>query len=300
MNERLRKIRPCRIVSLVHHLRSSEPAYRWQRRLYRAVEARYLASVDGHVCISRDTLRCVQELAGTKVPSIIAYPGKDKLASFSAAEIVAARPEQDGTRTILFLGNVIPRKGLHILIHALSRVSGKWRLEVVGSLSQARGYVHAVFRQAIRLGLVERISFFGVLSDADLAERFRRSHILAVPSLHEGFGIVYLEALGWGVPVIASRSGGAREIVRQEKDGFLVDPKNIPELTRSLQALVNDRSLLARMSMNALERYTHFLTWEQSASNIRQFLESLTMKQKTISQGKSRVNDYACAGSCSK
>ena len=101
------------------------------------------------------------------------------------------------------MGNLIPRKGLHTLLAALALLPREdWRLTVVGSLEMDPPYVAGIRRQIAALGLTAGDPCWDP-SPEELAARLRGSHLLAVPSSYEGFGIVYLEAMHFGLPVIA-------------------------------------------------------------------------------------------------
>jgi glycosyltransferase involved in cell wall biosynthesis len=96
-----------------------------------------------------------------------------------------------------------------------------------------------------------------------------------VPSSYEGFGIVYLEAMEFGLPSIAGNVGAAHEIVTHEIDGFLVPPGNAAAIVSHVQTLIEDRERLENMSMAALDRYNRHVTWPETADKVRNFLLTL-------------------------
>ncbi len=276
LNRQLRKMVAYPVISIVHHLRSCELRPTWQNRLYRHVEKRYLDSVDGFIFNSHTTRREVERLAGGGKPHVVAYPGRDHLDSSITREQVAKRAESPGPLRIIFLGNLIPRKGLGILLEALSRLPREsWQLEIVGSTDADRAYTRAIRRQIARRDLKQQVRIFGLLTDSQLADRLAKSQLLAVPSSYEGFGLAYLEAMGFGLPVIASTAGAAPEVVSHQRNGFLVDFGDIGALAQSIDKLVQDRSLLLEMSLRVLERYRDFPNWEQTTSEVRRFLHAL-------------------------
>jgi len=114
----------------------------------------------------------------------------------------------------------------------------------------------------------------GTLESEELAALLARSHLLAVPSSYEGFGIVYLEGMSFGLPAIASTAGGAKEIINPGRDGFLVAPGDIGALAGHLERLMLDRGLLLEMSLAALANFHRHPTWEESLSSIYHFLHS--------------------------
>ena len=100
----------------------------------------------------------------------------------------------------------------------------------------------------------------------------KQAHVLVVPSSYEGFGIVYLEGMAFGLPAIGTTAGAASEIIADSETGYLIAPDDAKTLAARLALLANDRDLLARMSVNALRRYEAQPKWEQTAGQIREFL----------------------------
>lgn len=273
LNHRLKRKISYPIIAIVHHLRCCECRADWKTRFYRAIEKRYLDSVDGFIFNSQTTRSEVERLTGGAKPFVVAYPGRDRFNRSTNPSQIAERARQPGPLRILFLGNVIRRKGLHTLIDALSLLSDKsWQLEVVGSLSVEASYVRSIRRHIAKAGLDSKIRFRGLLADAELEECLSRSQLLAVPSSYEGFGIVYLEAMAFGLPVIASTAGAAYELITNEKEGFLISPDDPPALVERIRTLSQNRDLLIHMSLRAYEHHQHFPTWEQSTARIREFL----------------------------
>lgn len=268
------------ILSIVHHLRSRELRPAWQNHLYRQVERRYLRSVEGFIYNSHTTRREVEALLPAPRPHVVAYPAGDRFSPQVSAEEVAHRAVEPGPLRLLFLGNVIPRKGLHTLLEAISRLPSGWcTLEVVGRLDVDQAYITRIRRQAAALGLLDRVHFAGLLEDAALAERLRTSHVLVVPSSYEGFGIVYLEAMGYGLPAIGGDAGAAGEIITPGENGFLVPPGEAAVLADCLKTLCSDRLHLMRMGQAALLRFRIHPTWEQSAADVRAFIHRVAKEE---------------------
>jgi glycosyltransferase involved in cell wall biosynthesis len=277
LNRALRERFP--IASIVHHLRSSEARPEWQNRLYRGIEKRYLLSVEAFVFNSETTRQTVESLLGKKTISVVATPGGNRLSGRPTPVEVRARAAEDGELRILFVGNLIERKGLHHLLKALHSLGGRaYRLDVVGPEDADRAYAARIRGQVRELGLEGRVHFHGGLAGAALEERFRAAQVLAVPSSYEGFGIVYLEAMGFGLPVIASSAGATDEIVRHESTGYLVPPGDEWVLARRLEALLEDRTLLSMMSLAALEAFGDHPGWEESMKKVERFLVELTKR----------------------
>ena len=237
INRRLRKQIQYPIVSIVHHLRSSEQRPAWQNRLYTLVERRYLQSVDGFIFNSQTTRRAVDVL-GVDVntrPHIVALPAGDRFGAGLVEAQIYERARHSGPLRIVFVGNLIARKQVHTLLAAVARLpENAWRLDIAGSLNTDPRYARKVQRQALEGGIAGMVRFLGALEDAALAGLLANSDVLAVASSYEGYGIVYLEGMGFGLPAIASTVGAAKEIITHQADGFLVEPGNPEALANAL------------------------------------------------------------------
>ena len=263
---------PYPIVSVVHHLRASEP--RRLTSLYRAVERRYLDTVDAVVCNSRTTRDVVTELGVEPGATVVAPPAGDRFDPAIGTERIAARA-REGPLRLVFVGNVEPRKGLDTLVDGLAAADADAELTVVG---RAVDEAHvASVRESVRdHGLDDRVRFAGRLPDDELAATLDASHVLAVPSRYEGFGIVYLEGMSFGLPAIASRAGGASDVVTDGETGALVDPDDPAAVAGAIEAFADDRDRLAAMGRAARERYERHPDWTETTGRVRGLLAEVT------------------------
>ncbi len=266
---------PGRKVALVHHLRASEDHPAALMPFYRAVERRFLRQAEAFIFNSRTTQESVQRLLGRPLPpSVVTWPAADRFPVQLDADFIRRRAQAPGPLRVLFIGNLIPRKGLDTLLQALKRLpAGSATLDVAGDETVDARYAARVRAAAAALG--GRVRFHGRLEDARLQALLTQAQVLAVPSQYEGFGIVYLEGMAFGLPVIGSARGGAREIITPGVDGWLLPPGDDRALAGYLARLHGDRALLTRMGQAALSRYRRHPTWEESMSTLRRFLETL-------------------------
>ncbi|MEW5867782.1 MAG: glycosyltransferase family 4 protein [Chloroflexota bacterium] len=276
LNRRLRVDYP--IVSIVHHLRSSEQRPAWQNRLYRLIERSYLHSVDGFVFNSHTTRQVVAQTGVDlkKTPWIVAHPAGDHFAAQVDEAVILQRAMQPGPLRLLFLGNVIPRKGLHTVLQAMQQLpSATCTLQVVGSLQVDRAYIDRLYHIIAAAGLQGRVQFLGSIKTQALAQRLLESQVLVVPSSYEGFGIGYLEGMSFGLPAIATTAGAAGEIITHGSDGFLLPPNDPQSLADCLAGLAAERPRLGEMGAAARQRFLAHPTWEQTAERIFQFLRGV-------------------------
>jgi glycosyltransferase involved in cell wall biosynthesis len=273
LNRAIRPPRAAPVVSIVHHLTSSERQGKLSRGAARLVERAYLRTVDGFIFNGEVTRCAVHELRGAAGPGIVASPGGDRLCREMTESDVVARSADGPPLRVLFVGNIVERKGLLTLLEALSASPREaWQLTVVGSRSVDPAHARRVDMFVRDRGLQARVAIKDHLDDSQLAEEFRSHHVLAVPSFYEGYGVVYLEAMGFGVVPIGTTSGGASEVIENGKDGFLVsrgDPRALAEL---ILRLGKDRDLLKSRALSCLQRFRAAPVWKAQMRGVREWL----------------------------
>jgi len=275
LNGRLRSHITYPIISIVHHLRSSEAHPRGLMPMYQQVERHYLRSVDGFVFNSQTTKQVVAEMGGGDKPFIVATPAGDRFQPDISSDEIVTRCQESGPLRLLFVGNVMARKGLHDLVGALAQLpSSDWQLDVVGETAVDPAYTQRIQAHIKDANLSDRITLHGAISDTELAHYYRRSHLLAVPSQYEGFGIVYLEAMSFGLPAIGTTAGAAGEIIQDGESGFLIGEGETAVLSQRIHHLHQNRGELTRLSLNARQSFLTWPTWDDSMAKIRTFLKN--------------------------
>jgi glycosyltransferase involved in cell wall biosynthesis len=256
------------IISLVRRLRSAE------QDIYRSIERRYLQSVDGFICQSETTPQAVCRLLDrTELPrSVVIAPGGDRFLQQVPPEEITQRAHEPGPLRLVFVGDVVKRKGLLILLEALLKSPpGMFQLTIVGNTDLDALHLRVVYHLLLVTGL-RGVTLTGVISDDELATVLNRSHVLVVPSSYSGGGAAYLEAMGFGLPAIGTTSGAAREIVTDGVTGYLVPPNDPATLAERLQILAANRSQLTRLSLAAREAFLARAGWVESMARARQAL----------------------------
>jgi len=269
-------------VALLHML-ASRARTGFARRAVRRIEGRFLSGVDAAIYNGETTRRDAATL-GAPDSGVVVPPAGDR---FDPDIPTAAIRERAGERPldVTFLGNVSERKGLDTLVEGLARLGPEgasgdsddppdWRLTVVGDTGGDPAYVDRVREAAADAGIAGRIRFTGRLDDDAVADRLRESHVLAVPSRYEPFGMAYLEAMGFGCVPLATTAGGAGEFVADGESGFLVAPDD-PAAVADRVRLLADRERLAEMGVAAREAYEAWPTWTETTDNAVDFLETL-------------------------
>jgi len=300
VNRRLRRHpdRPL-LVALVHHLLCNEPRPRWQNMFFTVVERTFLVSVDGFIHNSKTTQQTVVSLVGQSRPQVIAYPAGDRFGKPLSAEAINKRTQRPGPLELLYLGIVIPRKGLLPLLSALAGVDRElWRLSIVGGLDFDPAYTARVQKLTRQLRLSASVRFLGPLQADDLTEILSTSHLFCMPYAYEGFGIAILEAMAFGLPAIGCRSGAACESISHGTNGFLLDPGDREGLEPLLLQLHRDRERLQQMALAACATSVSRPSWQDTIAVIDTFLRTLKelpILRKgvgpTLNQGTSGLRD---------
>jgi glycosyltransferase involved in cell wall biosynthesis len=269
-----RRPHPYPVISLVHHLRCSELRPRWQNDLYRMVEKKYLQNVDGFIFNSETTRGVVNSLIGNSLPEVAAFPPTDRFGEAISESEIEERSKRKELQ-ILFLGNIIERKGLHTLLQAIRHFPlSTFHVDVVGSLTTDPLHAKQMQDFAAKNGLSSLVTFHSSLNQQPLIEKLKQAHVLVVPSSYEGFGIVYLEGMGFGLPAIGTTLGAASEVIEDGVTGFLIQPGDAQGLANRLKVLNERRGLLLQMSLAARSRYLRQPKWNETAGKIRDFLLS--------------------------
>lgn len=178
------------------------------------------------------------------------------------------KPIAGRTRTLGYVGRLVPEKGVEVLLRALDRLllSGvnNWRLDVVGGGPQRR----ALERLSAELGLSERVSFLGQLPSMQMPAFYRQLDVLLMPSLtrrnwKEQFGRVLVEAMACGVVPIGSDSGAIPEVIGEA--GLIVPEGDVTGLAHTLRRLLLDDELRQELGRRGRQRVLAHYTQQQVA-----------------------------------
>lgn len=276
MNRRLKKVTGVPIVAIVHQMLCRQPRNGLLNRLYELVEKPYLHSVDGFIFNSNTTRQTAEQLIEGRRPSIVAFPAGDRLGLPVSPERIASRARTTGPLRLIFVGNVLPNKGLLPLIRGLSKLPSEiWHLTVVGSLQMDSRYLRKVEKLLVAKNMKQQVALVGPKDSHELISYLTQSHVFVMPYSHEGFGMAHLEAMGFALPVIGSASGAVKEFVIAGKNGFLVEPGDHSILAACLNRLDRDRQLLAKMGQAALETFLERPGWRETMEAVHRFLIDL-------------------------
>lgn len=171
-------------------------------------------------------------------------------------------PERDsGQITCMFLANHTPNKGLPVLLSAFSQLDCPYLLVVGGEKRAEIDYGLAARRRRPD----QQIVVTGRLTDEEVAALFRRSDLFVFPTLADTFPLSILEAMSYGLPVLASKVGGIPHQI-DERCGKLVSPGSVRDLADAIQGFARDPSVLVEMGRHARTRVVNHFTWKSAAT----------------------------------
>ncbi|MCX8185264.1 MAG: glycosyltransferase family 4 protein [Sulfolobales archaeon] len=146
-----------------------------------------------------------------------------------------------GRSVVLYVGRMSYRKGPHVLLNAFANISDSRAVLVMVGSGDMLPFLKL---RAELLGVESRVIFMNYVSDSLLPELYRMSDVFVAPSIvAEAFGLVILEAMASGVPVIATSVGGIPEVLSEGRAGFLVAPNSERELGEAISIMLSDSSL---------------------------------------------------------
>ena len=253
-------------VATFHAHRDRSLAYFSGRRLLK----RWFRRLDGKVAVSRPAMEFVSRYFPGYYNII---PNGIDLEHFNPE--VQPLPEfSDGKLNILFVGRFEKRKGLRYLVRAYAHLKSEMpntRLIIVGP----DGGLRAGYERSIAKAGLDDVVFVGFATYQDLPRYYRSAHVFCTPATgQESQGIVLLEAMACGTPVVASNIDGFASVITNGEEGFLVPPKNAEKLAVTLARTLADSELRAHMGATGLETAQRY-SWHRVSQRLLSYYERL-------------------------
>lgn len=235
-----------------------------QRLLFRL----YSLFIDRVITVSEDTLSRIRAFFPASDFSVV-HNGITPVSDDPGPE----RAEGDGKRfTIGFIGRIEPIKNLDVLVDAFDRICGRFnncRLVIAGRGSHEASVASRIQGMSCR----DKVEFVGYVRRDKKDEFFRSIDLLVVPSKYEPFGLVILEAMRAGVPVIASKVGGIPEIIRDRHNGVLFSPDDPGALAETILSVLSSPSVMRGLAVNGKKSVKDYFNWERAARQYDQIFK---------------------------
>jgi glycogen(starch) synthase len=168
-------------------------------------------------------------------------------------------------KLVLFVGRLTNQKGCEYLIRAIPYVTRFFNVKL---LIAGEGYLKGELESiAVASGVRSRTIFAGYVGDDDLTNLFLSSDLMVVPSVYEPFGVVALEAMAAGLPVVASNVDGLAEIINHEENGILVFARDSSSIAWGISRILSDPENTQRMTQNAFGDIESRFSWKAVATD---------------------------------
>ncbi len=252
-----------RLVATFH---GAEVALAKRKGHYRPVLRRLTRNLDAAVANSTSTATTVRELTGVEATVIPFGPPRGAVNLYRAPEEMETT-EEDGRPIVLAVGRMIERKGFPVLVRAAKKLQDRARVVIVGGGE----YEPVVRREVERNQAWDVVRLAGRLSNEELSDLYGRCAVFCLPAIvdsrgeTEGLGVVLIEAMSHGKPVVASRLGGIVDAVEDGKNGLLVPPDDPDVLADALLRVAGDRKLAKSLGEAGRERAKKLFAWERIA-----------------------------------
>lgn len=266
------------VVGTFHAYQESSKCYAFGKPLFR----RFINRLDGRIAVSEAARDYVAQYFPGEYAII---PNGIDLERFGGLQVQPLASYTDGRLNILFVGRLERRKGFSFLLRAFAHVQAalpETRLLVAGAFSQDDAAPYRALSQ--ELGL-KHVCFVGPVSDDELPRYYRSCHLFCAPSIgFESFGLVLLEAMAAGVPVVASDIRGYRTVLADQQAGMLVPPKDVDALTEVIIRLLQDpaqRKVRGRQGRIQAQAYS----WPRIAECVLRYYHWLRIQRQSALSG---------------
>lgn len=202
-----------------------------------------LRSADAIIALTEDMKKEIQKISKK---DILVVPNGVNLKEFKYS-LKFNRTKKE--RKILFVGSLVPVKGVKYLIESMKAIKNNYsnvQLVIIGDGTEK----HELEKLVVEFGLSDCVSFVGKVPNHKVSQYMIESDIFVLPSLSEGFGIVLLEAMASGLPIVASNVGGIPSLVQNEINGFLVESRNPERISEKVLLLFDNEELMIKISEN--------------------------------------------------
>ena len=227
------------------------------------------------ICVSNHSAKYLNS-RGISLYKIAIVPNGvdfDSFNRYAESDIIKKIGNKFGeNKIILYVGPLIKRKGLEHLIRGMKNVLSK-RTDVFLVLVGKGKNEKKLTRLSLQLGIAENVVFEGFVEEKSLPAYYTSCDIFVLPSLQEGFGMVLVEAMACGKPVIASNNTAIPEVVGDA--GVLVDPRSPNGLADAIIDLLNDEEKMRELGEKALKRVQENFTWDSSADKLLRIYRGL-------------------------
>lgn len=186
------------------------------------------------------------------------------------------REDSKTSKKILCVGNYVSRKGIIYLIEAFSQIKRRdFSLHLVGNRKKNSSYYNQLNNAVKKLKLTECVVFHDGSDQENIKQLYASADIFVLPSFKETFGIVFLEAMHYGLPIITTNVSAMPELIEEGKNGFLVPPGDSQALAKAISKLIENLELIKKMGELGRKKVATSYYWEQTGCKFVKILENM-------------------------
>jgi len=253
----------------------------WQIENSRRIFAEREIAIKADVVLAADTHEIEFLSRAYRIPNHkfkLTSGGVDPLKFYPIDKLLARKKLNIGDEKILlFVGRLDPIKGLNLLLEAAYLVKEFYSVKiiVIGGDSGENSEIQKLDKLAQDLGITEKVIFINAVDQNTLSYFYSAADILTIPSYYESFGLVALEAMSCGLPVIAMSTGGLTNLIVHGETGLLVGKRSPQIFASAILSLLNNESMRINMGKNGIRRASSF-SWSRVAESVIETYEKLT------------------------
>lgn len=259
------------------------------KRQIRSIQERiFINSSDAIIVISEFTRATVEAITFGRKDIVIAYPGlnipsksEDSLnnpgRNVAGSHIYGASKNDPSEFHMLFVGYVVPRKGVDTLIKSIEILIKNYNynniiLHIAGDLDRDPAYSKRIKGYCLSAGLENNVRIHGRVSDDQLKDLYNLSDVFVFPSLWEGFGMVLIEAMYYKLPIVATDVGAIPYLIKDGQNGILIPPNDPERLASSIKKLIESPDLRRTFAEHNYMVAKKF-NWDTTFSGVESYLK---------------------------
>ena len=246
-------------------------------RLYKFVTPKAYAGAD-LICASSPYMEEVAKRYGIQADKIVSAPhGIDiedlGISDTDAVKIKTQNVRQDGSLLVLYIGRIAREKGISQLLEAMRSLSEKGYDNIFLEIIGAGPEITAIQSYIASNQLAATVTLRGQLPRHDLGKEYAKADVLCMPSIDEAYGMVAIESMMCGTPVIASNIGGLSSLVDNDKTGILVKPNSPNEISNAILSLYLNKKRLKELSLLAKSSANNIFTWNKTIVRVAKAIQ---------------------------
>ncbi len=244
---------------LIQSIQTTQPRPRWHWWMQRGIRR----AADKIVVPSASAAEVAKTWANVPAEKVVVISNAINVDDFKRTSV----PDENATPIAIgFIGRLDPVKLVPVLVRSVMKVKEKVHLHIFGE-GRERTEIAAVIRAH---GLDRMVTLHGVVARPQ--EALQQIRLLVLPSIAEGFGLVLIEAMAAGVPVIATHVPGIRDVIREGETGLLVPPDDEAALASAIDRILGDANLRKKLIASAEAHVRENFTWEHVLPNYLKLL----------------------------